>query len=241
MARSFVESENENKKEKEGGAEEIAIVLEEITGADRRFNRKVDKLARTLQECSYTATDVRDWHSRWWLTQDWRGKRGDAPEMEHVQKFIRLIKSLPPLPAALPPAVPESADESANEIPAQVDEVMEYLTPTPSRPTMMRGWGVDQWCKLIMQLQSRLNRATFDAHLQRIRLLKVQQGEPSAFTVAVPHAYARDWITQNLLPAMRAELSAICLRLPPSTLIDPTRLVVIEIEIEPQLERIHNG
>ena len=53
----------------------------------------------------------------------------------------------------------------------------------------------EAWSATLGQLQVQLNRATFETWLSRAQYVAYEEGR---LVISVPHAYARDWLEQNL-------------------------------------------
>jgi chromosomal replication initiator protein len=64
----------------------------------------------------------------------------------------------------------------------------------------------DAWLATLGQLQIQLNRSTYDTWLRHAELLAYEDGR---FVIAVPHAYAKDWIERHLAQSMTRTLSDI--------------------------------
>ncbi len=57
----------------------------------------------------------------------------------------------------------------------------------------------EAWSATLGQLQVQLNPATYDTWLRYARYVAYEDGR---LVISVPHAYARDWLDQHLVPAM---------------------------------------
>jgi chromosomal replication initiator protein len=62
----------------------------------------------------------------------------------------------------------------------------------------------EAWSATLGQLQVQLNRATYDTWLGRAEYVGYEDGR---LVISVPHAYARDWLERNLVPAMTETFS----------------------------------
>ena len=64
----------------------------------------------------------------------------------------------------------------------------------------------EAWSATLGQLQVQLNRSTYDTWLGRAAYVGYEDGR---LVISVPHAYARDWLERNLVPAMTQTFSRI--------------------------------
>jgi hypothetical protein len=102
---SDLDSYNESKSKKEDGEGDISDpafadlveALREVTGADIRVKPATWKSALRLHTAGYTGGNVRAFGT-WWAANDWRGRKGDLPEMGQLEDRISVVRGVEPSP-----------------------------------------------------------------------------------------------------------------------------------------------
>lgn len=69
--------------------------LSSITGMDYHIKGNAARLGKTASEllaAHYTPDDALKF-AKWWQTEDWRGKKGDAPKLSHILEGIGQVRN----------------------------------------------------------------------------------------------------------------------------------------------------
>ena len=253
------ESDSGSEQKEEGARAMVAAICEVCTAVDYALNRRdVDRLAHDLVVAGYTADDVRRWYVEWWRAHDWRGLKGEPPELKDVRKGIRIVKTLPPLPSATPPGDAQNAASSTGiaDLPpggtpaksaAQADppgplgqacdqDGPPDDTPLPQpRPEIAGCWAYQRWIMIRSQLQV-VTGGSYRIYLERHRLVDYQElDDRHQFTMTVPRAQHKVWIEKNIADYMRRKLVDFCRRRQPDGTYELPKKVEIVIEVDEYL------